>query len=64
MKIVETVEIINARTVIVGGRDVKLTLDTETGQLAINTPAMLTDPTVSLDKLEEKIQKLKEHLEY
>lgn len=59
MKIVETVELVNAEKVFVGDRDMKLTLDTETGQVAIDAPAMFTDPVVSLDLLEETIHKFK-----
>lgn len=63
MKLVETVELINAQKVVLGDRDIKLTLDTETGRLSLDTPAMFTDPIVSLDALEEKIRKLREHME-
>lgn len=63
MKIVENVEIINAQKVVIGDRDIKLTLDTETGRLNIDAPAMFTDPVVSLDLLEEKIRKLREHMD-
>lgn len=63
MKIVETVEILNAQKVVFGDKDIKLTLDTETGRISIDTPAMFTDPVISLDKLEEKLNKLKSHMD-
>jgi hypothetical protein len=63
MKIVETVEIVNAQKVVMGDRDIKLTLDTENGRMSIDTPAMFTDPVVSLDAIEEKIRKLREHMD-
>lgn len=61
MKIVETVEIVNAEKVWIGDKEIKLTLDTDTGRLSIDTPAMFTDPIVSLDVLERKITELREH---
>jgi hypothetical protein len=63
MKIVETIEIVNAQKVVMGDRDIKLTLDTENGRMSIDTPAMFTDPVVSLDAIEEKIRKLREHMD-
>lgn len=63
MKIVESVEITNAQKVVIGDKDIKLTLDTETGRLSIDAPAMFTDPVVSLDALEEKIKMLRAHLD-
>lgn len=63
MKIVETVEIVNAQKVVFGDKDIKLTLDTETGRISIDAPAMFTDPVVSLDALEEKLSTLKSHMD-
>lgn len=63
MKIVETIELINAQKVILGDRTMKLTLDTDTGRLSIDAPAMFTDPVISLDVLENKIHDLKQHME-
>jgi tetrahydromethanopterin S-methyltransferase subunit B len=63
MKIVETVELINSDKVWIGDKEIKLTLDTETGRITFDAPAMFTDPIVSLDLLKDKIQKLKEHME-
>jgi hypothetical protein len=62
MKIVEIVEIINVQKVVLGPKHIKLTLDTETGRLGVDTPAMFTEPVVSLDKLEETLQKFREHM--
>lgn len=58
MKIVETLTPTNAGKTIIGERDVKLTLDTETGELSIETPAMWGDPVVSFDELKRKIENL------
>lgn len=63
MKIVETVELTNAQKVMFGDRHVGLCLDTETGRLAIDTPAMFTNPIVTLDALEEKIKALRAHMD-
>lgn len=63
MKIVEDVTIINEDKVFIGHKDIKLTLDTETDRVSIDAPAMFTDPVVSLDLLEEKIGKLREHMD-
>jgi tetrahydromethanopterin S-methyltransferase subunit B len=63
MKIVETIEIVNSDKVWIGDKEIKLTLDTETGRIAFDAPAMFTNPIVRLDLLQEKIAKLKSHLE-
>jgi tetrahydromethanopterin S-methyltransferase subunit B len=63
MKIVETVELINSDKVWIGDKEIKLTLDTETGRITFDAPAMFTDPIVRLDLLQEKIAKLKSYLE-
>lgn len=63
MKIQESVETTNAQKTVLGDREVKLTLDTDTGRVAISNPAMFTDPIVSLDVLEEKIAKLRAHMD-
>jgi tetrahydromethanopterin S-methyltransferase subunit B len=63
MKIVETVELINKEKVVFGSKEIKLTLDTETGRLAIDTPAIFGESIVSLNTIEEKINKLKSHME-
>lgn len=62
MKIMESVPLINEDKVVFGARDLKLTLDTETGRIAIDAPAMFTDPIVSIHTFEEKIDNLKEHM--
>jgi hypothetical protein len=58
MKIVETVEVVNGAKVIMGPKVVKLEFDTETGRVALNTPAMFTDPVVKMDELQEKLMAL------
>lgn len=63
MKIIETVELINADKVVFGDRDLKLILDTETRRISIDAPAMFTDPVVSLDALKDRIERLQIHLD-
>lgn len=63
MKIVEEVPILNEDKVFMGHKDIKLTLDTETGRVSMDTPAMMSDPLISLDVLEGKLGKLREHME-
>lgn len=63
MKIVETVELVNEDKVWIGDKEIKLTLDTETGRVLVDAPAMFHDPIVTLDKLEEKIATLKSHMD-
>lgn len=63
MKILEEIEVLNEDKVFIGHKDIKLTLDTETGQVSIDTPAMMPNPVVSLTVLEEKIGKLREHMD-
>lgn len=63
MKIVEEVPVLNEDKVFMGHKDIKLTLDTETGQVSIDTPAMMSNPVVSLTVFEEKLDKLREHME-
>lgn len=59
MKIVEEVEIVNEEKVFMGKEHIKLTLDTETRRVSIDTPAMFADPVVTVDTLEETITRLK-----
>lgn len=61
MKILETVTIRNPEKVFMGDKDIKLTFDTDTGRLVVDTPAMFTDPIVNLSELQEKLAKLAEH---
>lgn len=63
MKIVETVELINDNKVWVGDKEIKLTLDTETGRMEVDTPAMFQDPIITLDSLEAKLNTLKSHMD-
>lgn len=58
MEIVERITLVNAEKVFMGDKDVKLTLDTDTGRVSIDTPAMFTDPVVTLDDLQEIVKKL------
>ncbi len=58
MKIVETITPINAEKTILGERDLKLTLDTDTGRVSIKAPAMFGDPVVALSELMEKLELL------
>jgi hypothetical protein len=59
MKITETITPINSGKTLLGDKDIKLTLDTDTNELTIDAPAMFVDPTVNLDEFEEKISELK-----
>jgi tetrahydromethanopterin S-methyltransferase subunit B len=63
MKIVETIMPVNAEKVIIGDREIKLTMDTDTGRLAIETPTMFSNPVVSLDDLLEKLNTLQDQFE-
>lgn len=61
MKIVETVTPVNHNKTIAGDHDIKLTLDTETDELTIVTPAMFSSPKVKFDELKDALDKLAEH---
>lgn len=61
MKIVETVTPINHNKTIAGDHDIKLTLDTETDVLTIDTPAMLTSPKANFGELKDALDKLAEY---
>lgn len=61
MKIVESIEPQNADKTFMGKKEIKLTLDTENGQVAIDCPAMFTDPVVDLGKLQATVEKLVEY---
>lgn len=61
MLITEILTLVNADKTFMGPRDIKLTLDTDTGRLSIDTPAMFRDPVVSFIELQEKIAKLAEY---
>lgn len=58
MEVVERIKLINADKVFLGDKDIKLTLDTDTGRVVVDTPAMFTDPVVELDELQETVRKL------
>jgi hypothetical protein len=59
MKIVETVEVSNEEKVFMGHKDLRLTLDTETRRVEIDTPAMFTNPVLNIDQFEATLAKLK-----
>lgn len=60
MRIVERVTPINSDKTLLGDRDIKLELDTDTGEMSIDTPAMFTNPIVHFSDLKDKIDKLAE----
>ena len=63
MQIVERLAIVNPEKVLMGDKEVKLTLDTDTGRVEIDTPAMFTNPKVTLTELQNKLNKLAVHQE-
>jgi len=59
MKIVETITPDNADKVIMGEKDVKITYDTETGKVALNTPAIWGgDAKMDMSKLRTVLDQL------
>lgn len=58
MEIVERLSLVNDDKVWVGDKEIKLTLNTETGRVTVDTPAMFSDPVVTLDSLQEAVKKL------
>lgn len=58
MEIVERLSLTNDDKVWVGDKEIKLTLNTETGRVTVDTPAMFSDPVVTLDSLQEAVKKL------
>lgn len=63
MKIVETIMPVNADKTFLGKKEVALTLDTETGRVSIDAPAMFTDPVVTLHDLQNIVKKLGDYNE-
>jgi hypothetical protein len=63
VKIVETITPVNAEKTFLGKKELSLTLDTETGRVALDTPAMFTDPVVTLEDLQGAVKKLEEYKE-
>lgn len=61
MKIVETVTPVNHNKVVVGDHEIKLTLDTDTDELSIETPAMFTSPKIKFGEFKDALDKLAEH---
>lgn len=61
MRVVEIITPTNADKTFMGHRDIKLELDTETDELELDMPAMLSaNPTVKLTELLETLRKLDE----
>lgn len=58
MKVVETITTINADKTIIGSKDVELTLDTETGEITLDTPAMFTKPVIEFNDLRKAVDNL------
>lgn len=63
MKIQESVSVINRDRAIGGHKDLQLTLDTESGELKVDAPAMFTDPIVDIDELQQVLNNLAVHKE-
>lgn len=63
MKIVETVRVVNADRTFAGHRDLRMTLDTDTGELKLDAPAMFTDPIVDIGELQQALDRLDVHKE-
>lgn len=60
MKIVETLTPTNAQKTFMGDKHITFTLDTETEELVIKTPAMFTNPTTTLNELRNTLDRLAE----
>lgn len=60
MKIVETVTLTNEDKVLFGNRELKLTLDTDSRRVEIETPAMFGSSVVQLDELRNKLEALQQ----
>lgn len=58
MRIVETIDLVNADKVVFGARVLKLELDTDTNRVTIDAPAMFVNPIVPMDELQEKLMAL------
>lgn len=58
MRIQETITPTNANKTVLGKKEIELTLDTETGEIDIDAPAMFVNPVVKLVDLKEAIDKL------
>lgn len=61
MKLTEPITPVNHNKVVVGDHEIKLTLDTETNELSIVTPAMFSTPVVEFTELMRVLNKLAEH---
>lgn len=61
MKISETITPVNAHKVIMGAKEITLSLDTETNRVTIDTPAMFKDPVVTLGDLQGALDNLVQH---
>lgn len=60
MKIVETISLANSDKVMFGSKELKLTLDTNTRRVEIETPAMFGNSVVQLDELRNKLDALRQ----
>lgn len=58
MKIVEHITPVNANKTVLGKKVIELTLDTETGEVAVDAPAMFTNPLVTLEDLRTVVNRL------
>lgn len=63
MKIVETITPKNADKTFMGKKELTLTLDTATGNVSLDAPAMFTDPIVTLHDLQNVVKKLGDYNE-
>jgi hypothetical protein len=60
MRIVEVIPLKNAEKAFFGRAEIKLELDTDTGEVAFDAPAMFVDPIVDFDELKQKLDRLAE----
>lgn len=60
MKIIELLEIDNPDKVVFGPKEVKFELDTETGKVALDAPAMFVDPVLRLEGLKRVVDRMEE----
>lgn len=58
MKIVEHITPVNANKTVLGKKVIELTLDTETGEVAVDVPAMFTNPVIKLEDLQTVVNRL------
>lgn len=64
MELVDRITPINADKVVIGSKEMILTVETETGRVTVEAPVMMfTNPVFSLDDLLEKLQQLQDQYE-